>query len=141
MLVLRVDQRIGIRTQILTHLPEDHMRGLATRLPQVDGGHLPAAAHDRVGQSDLAIEFERASLHRQGARRRTWLRGLIDDADTNAQPSQPQGQHQARRSGADDEDVRLLLSHDVPDSIWYPRSGHDDEAEEHDLPVVRQGRA
>jgi hypothetical protein len=66
MLVLRVDQRIGKRAQILAHLPEDHMRSLVAQLPQIDGGHLPATAHDRVGQSDLAIQFERASLHGEG---------------------------------------------------------------------------
>ena len=66
---------------------------------------------DRIGEANLAVQLERARLHGERARRRPRLRRLVDDPHAHAQPRQPQGQHQARRSCADDQDVRVGLGH------------------------------
>ena len=73
--------------------------------PEIDGGHLPSALDDRVREADLAVQLERACLHGERARGRSRLRRLVDDSHADTQPRQPQRQHQARRSCADDEDV------------------------------------
>jgi hypothetical protein len=34
------------------------VRDVLTALPEIDGGHLPAAGDDRIGQADLAIQLK-----------------------------------------------------------------------------------
>ena len=60
------------------------------------------------GEADLLVQLERACLHGERARRRARLRRLVDDPHADAQPRQPQRQHQARRSCADDENVSAV---------------------------------
>ncbi len=64
-----------------------------------------AARDHRVGEIELAVEFERAGLHRQGARGGARLCGLVDDAHPDAELGQPKRQHEPGRPGADDQNV------------------------------------
>ena len=105
MLVLRKDQSIRERAEARTHSAEDGACNLLTGYPEIRGGDRPSALDDRVSEADLLVQFERACLHGKCARRGPRLRRLIDDPDTDAQPRQPQGQHQARRPCANNEDV------------------------------------
>ncbi len=107
-LVLRIDQRIGKRTDIRAHVAEDHARDMFAAPPEIDGGHLPAALDHRVGETDLLVQLQRSCLDGERTRRRAGLRGLVDDPDADAQSIQPQRQHQARRAGPDDEDVSVI---------------------------------
>ena len=104
-LVLRKDQRVGERAEARAHLAENRVRHLLAGHPEIGGEDVPSTFDDRVSQADLPVQLERACLHGQRARRRPRLRRLVDDPYAHAQPRQPQGQHEARRPGADDEDV------------------------------------
>jgi hypothetical protein len=104
-LVLRKNQRIRKRAKTFAHVPEDDVGRLLARHPEIRGRHLSAAFGNGVREAELTIQFERSCLHGQRARGRSRLRRLVDDADARAQARQPQGQHQARRAGADDEDI------------------------------------
>jgi hypothetical protein len=105
--VLGKDQRIRKRTDGGAHVAQDGVRHRLAGRPQIDGSHRPPTGDDGVSEADLAVQFERACLHRQGARRRSRFRRLVDDSHAQAQPGQPQGQHQARRSCPHDEDVGI----------------------------------
>ncbi len=54
-----------------------------TTRPEIDGGHLPTAGEDRIGETNLTIWLKRAPLHGERARRRAGLRDLVDDSDAN----------------------------------------------------------
>src|SRR5436190_14828014 len=58
-LVLRVDEGIRKRTEILAHIAEDDARRVFTGLPKIDGRHLPAGRDDGISESDLSVKFER----------------------------------------------------------------------------------
>ena len=105
MLVLRKDQHVRKRADASAHVAEHGVRHRLAGRPEIDGAHRPSSRDDRVCEADLAVQLERARLHGQRARRRPGLRRLVDDPHAHAQPRQPQGQHQARRPRADDEDV------------------------------------
>jgi hypothetical protein len=60
----------------------------------------------RIGKSHLLVQLERARLDRERARRRPWLRGLVNDPDAHTESRQPEGQHQAGRAGADYQNVK-----------------------------------
>ncbi len=87
------------------------MGDLAAGDPEMCGWDFASSRMQRLGQSHLAIELERARLHRKGARRRRWLRVLVDDANGDAHPRQPECEDESGRTGADDEDFRAGWRH------------------------------
>jgi len=106
-LILRKNQQVRKRAQTLAHFPEDGTRRLPAGHPEICRDYPPATFDDGVGEADLAVELERPSLHGKRARRRPRFRSLVDNPHAHAEPRQPQGQDQARRPCADDEDVCL----------------------------------
>ncbi|GAB3784108.1 hypothetical protein GCM10028797_12620 [Dyella agri] len=106
--VLRKDQPERKRAKALADLPERHPCGLAASDPQIDAGNLDATADNRIGQADLPVKLQRARLHRQGARGASCFGGLVDDPYGNAEPGQPQRQHEAGRTGAGDQHVGVM---------------------------------
>ncbi len=75
--------------------------------PKIDGGYVVTFGDHGLGEVELAVEFERAGLHREGARGGSGLGGLVDDANLDAEPGQPKRQHQTGRAGTDDQNVVL----------------------------------
>ena len=104
-LVLGEEEGIGIRTEPGADLAEDRARLSFAADPDIGGERLPSALDDGVGQSDLVIELEGTGVDRERARRRARRRCLVDDSHAHAEARQPQGQYEARRTGADDEHV------------------------------------
>ena len=91
------------------HLAKYGMRRTLARNPDICGDRLPPLLNHRIREPGLAVELDRSRLHRQGARGRSWLRSLIDDPYTHAQPCQPKGQHQPCGSCADDENLGRII--------------------------------
>ena len=82
---------------------EGHTGGLLALDPQIDGRDLVAGFDDRVGEIELAIEFERARLDRKGARCRAWLRRPVNQSHLNAKLGEPQRQDEAGRACPHDQ--------------------------------------
>ncbi len=103
-LVLGEDEHVVVGPEAeadLVHIDRGHH--LAAD-PQVQGADLVTAVDHRVGHADLSVELQGPRLHGQGARGGPRVRGLVDDAQLHAEFGQPQGQDQAGRTGADDQD-------------------------------------
>jgi hypothetical protein len=109
MLVLREDECVRVRTDPGAHVAEHCARHLTTCDPHVRGQYVVAARNDRVGQTDLAIELERASLHGDGPGGCPWRRRLVDDSHRDPQSCQPERHHQTGRPGAHDQHLRAWL--------------------------------
>ena len=114
MFVLRKDLRIRKRTQAQAHLAEDGPCHLAAGNPEIRSEDLSSTFDHRVRQAHLAVQFERARLDGQRARRRPRLRRPVDDPHSHAQPRQPQRQHEARRAGPNNENVSLACRRHIP---------------------------
>ncbi len=85
------------------------MRAAGLRFdPKIHGGDLVAAVNDGLRKSELLIELKRAPLNRQRTRCGTGSREPVDDPDAHAESGEPQGQHQARRTCANDQDIGLI---------------------------------
>ena len=83
-LVLREDVQERIARQLGADLCKRDPRLVASPDPQVDRRHLVAPFDDGIGQIELAIELERASVDGQCARRGPRCGGLVDDARLDA---------------------------------------------------------
>jgi hypothetical protein len=83
-LVLRIDEREGIRTDTHPHVAEHRPCHLHACYPQIRGADPPSTLDDLVGETDLSIELERTRLHRDRTRRRPRLRRLVGDLDAHA---------------------------------------------------------
>jgi len=59
--------------------------------------------HNRLGEVELTVEFQRARLDGQRARCRARSVGLVDDPHGHALPAEPESEHQAGRSGPRDQ--------------------------------------
>ena len=105
--VLRKDERVGKWAEPCAHFAQHGMGRALAGNPEIRGDRLPPTLNHRIREPDLAVELERSRLNSQRARRRSWLCCLINNPYPYAQPRQPKGQHQARRSCADDEDVGI----------------------------------
>jgi hypothetical protein len=64
-------------------------------------------------KSHLLIELECARLHGERARRRAGGSELVDDPHAHMEFGEPQRQYQARRTGADDEHIGLMVIVDL----------------------------
>ena len=85
MLVLGEDLEEGVWRQVRANRLERQARhGLALH-PEIDGRNLVASRHNGVGEVQLAIEFERPRLNRQGPRGGPWFGRLVDDAHLGAE--------------------------------------------------------
>ena len=94
----------------LTPLPISPSAARAVRRPRTQrlaAVNSSPSRDDLVGQPELPVELERPRVHAQRARRRPGLRGLVDDAHAHAEPAEPEGEHQARRARAGDEDLGI----------------------------------
>src|SRR6266851_686245 len=116
-LVLRVDQAIRERAPVRAQPFEIEVGCPPASRPQIDGGEREPGFDYVVGDTELPVEFQRARLHRQRARSRSWLVGLVDDADPDAQSDEPKSEHETGRSSADDEDLSV---HALRDSTHLP---------------------
>jgi hypothetical protein len=65
--VLRIDQRVRIRAQPLSHVAEGGAADLSSRHPEIDGDGLAPGIDHHVREADLTVELERACLHGQRA--------------------------------------------------------------------------
>ena len=92
-------------TEALAELAELDVGGVLGFHPEVDGDELGAAAHDFVGEAELAVELEGAGVDDEGAGSGARFGDFIDDADADAEAREPEGEVQARGAGADDEDL------------------------------------
>jgi hypothetical protein len=78
-LVLRIDEREGIRTDTHPHVAEHRPCHLPAGHPQICGCDPPSTFDDLVSEANLAVELERARLHGERARGRSRFRRLVDD--------------------------------------------------------------
>src|SRR6185437_1013231 len=106
-LVLRVDEGEGKGAEAAAEAAEGGARDLAAGDPEVDGSDAVAVFDELVREAELRIELERAGLHGERTRVCGRVRVLVDDADADAEACEPQRKHQARRTGAGDEDLRI----------------------------------
>src|SRR5205807_1650817 len=73
--------------------------------PEIRGGELESRADHFVREAELPVELQRPRLHRERTRRAARSIGLVDDANPDPQPGQPESEHEAGGSGADDENL------------------------------------
>ena len=104
-LILGKDQRVREWAEACAHVAEEKTRLVLAGHPEIRGNELPPTLDDRAGEAELSIQLKRARLHGNRARRRLRLRLLVHDPHAHTQPRKPQGQHQAGRPRANDEDV------------------------------------
>ncbi len=83
-LVLRVDQCVRERAQARAHGAQHAVRHLLAGDPQIHRENAPSEVDHRAGETDLAIQLERAGLDGERARRRSGFRGLVDNPDADA---------------------------------------------------------
>ncbi|MNC63464.1 hypothetical protein D3C76_1005090 [compost metagenome] len=87
--VLREDFEEGVGCQALADAVQRQAgHGLAF-YPEIGGRDPMTFVHDGVGQAQLAIQFQRARLHRQCPRGRPRCRRLVDDPYADPQFAQP----------------------------------------------------
>src|SRR5207302_2091951 len=103
MLVLRVDEPVRIWTPACAQGSELEVRDLPRSGPEVRCRKHETRFDHLAGETELAIELQRPRLHRQSARGGPGLGRLVDDANPDAEASEPQREHEAGRTGADDE--------------------------------------
>ena len=103
MLVLWVDEPVWIGAPAHAQLAELDVRRLPGSGPEVRCGEHQPGFDDLIGEAELAVELQRARLQRQRARSGAGLGSLIDDAEPDAEPGEPESEDEARRAGADDE--------------------------------------
>ncbi|MNQ51970.1 hypothetical protein D3C85_659710 [compost metagenome] len=104
-LVLRENFQERVGCQSLADLGQWQVRHGFTLDPEVGSRHPMAVLHNRVGQPELSIQFQRPRLDSQCPGRGAWGRGLVDNPHAHAQLAQPQRQDQAGRAGADDQHI------------------------------------
>src|SRR2546429_7446033 len=98
MLVLRKDLQESVGSQIRADLRERNARpGLALD-PEPNGWDLVTARDNEIGEIELAVEFERARVGGERARRRAGLSRLVDDAQLHSQLGQPEREDQTGRA-------------------------------------------
>src|SRR5215470_6137133 len=120
MLVLRKNLQKSVGSQIRADLFERNARPGFALDPEPDGRDLVTARDNEIGEVELAVEFERARVHRERTRRRAGLGSLVDDAQLHAELGQPQREDQPGGPGADNQDVaarHVLLHHGVVTTV------------------------
>src|SRR6202041_2749290 len=108
MLVLRENEGKRKGGETLPQIPD---RNTSHRLgfdPEIDAGDFVAAINYGLSESELLIELKRAPLNGQCTGGSTGGRQLVDDSHAHPESGQPQGQHQARRTCANDEHLRWV---------------------------------
>src|SRR6266404_8175012 len=105
MLILRKDLQERVRRQSCSNLLERHARLRLPFDPEPDGWDLVAMGDHEIGQIELTIKFESASMNGERAGGRAGLGGLVDDAYFDPELGQPERENQACWSSADDQDV------------------------------------
>jgi hypothetical protein len=127
---LREDLQEGIGGQILADGREGEARRRFAPHPYIDGGNLVTMLHHKVGEVELAIEFEGTRMNRQGTRGRAGLGGFVDDAHLDTELREPERQNETGRAGADNENVTVhhallrfqsTVSHVRPPPALRPR--------------------
>src|SRR5215475_8288135 len=107
MLVLRKDVQKRMRGQIGADALERQASHRFALYPQIDRRNLVAEFEHGIGQIKLAVEFERPRLNCQGARGRSGLGRLVDDADLHPKLGKPERQDQAGWTGTNDQNVAM----------------------------------
>jgi hypothetical protein len=104
-------KRIGANT--LAQIAEAESNYLATShiltaFPQVNGTNSDAPLNHLVGETVLAVKFERSSLDHHGAR--ILARRLVcsDKPERNTAPRKTESQVKASRTGSDDQHERVF---------------------------------
>ncbi len=112
--ILGVDQSVGKRTEARAQPAELDVRGLLSPGPEICRGELEPRRHHLLGETELAIQLESARLQRHRARGRARLGALVDDANPDAEPGQPESEHEAGWTRADDEDLGVHVRKLIP---------------------------
>ena len=107
--VLGKNQGVRIRAEAGAEFAEDRAGGVVAGDPEIHGDGLMTAGDDGVGEAELAIKFEGASLHREGARGGAGFGGFVDEAHAHAEAREPEGQDETGGTGADHEDVGIAI--------------------------------
>src|SRR5260370_38326679 len=105
MLILRKDLQERVRRQSCSNLLERHARLRLPFDPEPDRWDLVAMGDHEIGQIELTIKFESASMNGERAGGRAGLGRRVDDAYFDAELGQPEREDQACRSSADDQDL------------------------------------
>src|SRR5207249_10098622 len=106
-LVLRVDEPVRKGAPARAQAAEVEVRGSSASGPEICCGEHQARFDHFVGDTELAVELQRPRLNRQRTRSGPWFGRFVDDADPDAEPGEPESEHQTGRAGADDEDFRV----------------------------------
>jgi hypothetical protein len=91
------------RADILEH----KARGRFAFHPEIDGRNFVAARDHGFRQIELLVKFERARLNCKRARGGPRLGGLVDDADLDTEPGEPQRKHKTRGARAGNQNLGL----------------------------------
>ena len=75
------------------------------RLVEMHGLDPDPQRDEFVGKAHLLVKLQRARMHGHGARGLAGAAVAVDDAKRHAMAGQPQGEHEAGRAGADDQDL------------------------------------
>src|SRR6185312_16951802 len=103
MCVLGIDQYVGVRADAGAHGTEGRVGDAAAGDPEIGGFDLAAGGDHGGGEVHLGVELEGAGLHAESAGVGGGGGQPVHDAHLDAEPVEPQRQHQAGGSGAGDE--------------------------------------
>jgi hypothetical protein len=104
-LVLRKDEQEGKGAQPFADVGKGDAPRVLSARPQIYRRKPEPAVDDLTREAYLSVELERAGVDRQGPRRRSRLRGFVDDSDAHTEALEPERQNQPGRARADDEDL------------------------------------
>src|SRR5712671_4220815 len=106
-LVLRVDEPERIRALACAKSPQLDAGPPLASGPEIRRREDEPCVDDLAGEAELAVQLQRARLHRKGTRGRARLGSLVDDADPYARPREPESEYESRRTSADDENFAV----------------------------------
>ena len=108
-LILRKDEKVRKWGESGPNRSDVGSRDVPAVDPEVHRVERDGARDDVVGDPQLAIELQGAGMDHQRSRRGSRLGDLVDDPDGDAAPRQPEREHEAGWTRADDK--HLWIGH------------------------------
>ena len=105
--VLAEDEDVRIRRDVLPGVAQRDVRGLSPLRPHIRAGAALAELERTIDDAEAGVDLQRARLHAERPRLQRGSGVPVDDRRAHAAPRELIGEHEPRRAGSDDQNVRL----------------------------------